>query len=121
MTVGQDISADVLSLISEYGKSVDIIAVTEGDYDPASGVVSGDSETTQTVSAVKMSYNNREIDGTRIQTGDVKYIVAASGTNAINSGDTLTDDIDYTIVSVKSYEVQGEMAAYVLQCRSGGS
>lgn len=120
MSIASDISNDVLSALTEYGRSVTLTVNNEGDYDPATGTVSGDSETDYTVTGLLLGYKDQDIDGSRILANDRKCILAASGMSVVpTSGDILTaSSVDYSVIAVKTYEVNGTDFAYVLQIRN---
>ena len=121
MTLGTDISSDVLTALSEYGKSATLIVHSEGDYDPSTGSVSGDGEDDYSVTVLPLSYRDRDIDGSRILATDKKYILAANGLAVVpKPGDFLQDGTTYTIITPKTYEVAGTVIAYVLQVRNVG-
>lgn len=120
MTIASDITAEVLAQLTKYGRDVTLTVNNEGDYDPSTGTVSGDDTTDYTVKGLLLGYKDRDIDGTRIQANDRKCIISASGLSPVPAtGDILTaSSVSYSVISVKTYEVNGTTFAYVLQIRN---
>lgn len=117
----------VLTAVTEYGRAVTLTQVAEGTYDPTTGTYSGGGETDYAAKGMLLGYNDRDIDGMRILAGDRKCILAASGLGIVPApGDKITPSGDtgdaslttYSVISVKTYELQGLPLAYVCQVRT---
>jgi len=129
MSHASEINASVLDALTEYGRSVILTQVVEGTYNAATGLYSGGSTNDLTVKALLLSYRDRDVDGSKIMADDRRCILAASGMTVIpKTGDLITPSGDtddpssgtYSVIRVKTYEVQGTPFAYVLQIRNVG-
>lgn len=109
---------DILALLADLGESLTLVSVTAGAYNTATSSV---TETTAnyTFTGAVTSYNSREIDGTLIQSGDRKVIVAASGLAVVPKISDKVTGIGDTVrvVNVRTLRESGETVAYVLQVR----
>lgn len=112
-----EIGLIAVDLISEFGKALTLIRVTEGAYDRATGT-SMPSEASETVNGVLEDYKPYELANGLAVTGDKKITVAASGLiiPALTDGITI-DAVRYSIVTVGTI-YSGELPAlYILQGR----
>lgn len=119
MAFYDEMAATALALLSEFGQPVTIARTTPGGYDPATGGVTAPITTSQAGSAVVREYARQHIDGTLIQAGDKRVIVAASGlTFAPAPGDSVTASGDVLqVVSVIERNPAGTALVYELQGR----
>lgn len=107
-----------LELLGEFGQGVTIARTTSGGYDPATGGVTAPTAS-QSGSAVVREYARQHVDGTLIQSGDKRVILAASGlTFAPAPGDSVTAGGDVLqVVSVIERNPAGTPLVYELQGR----
>ena len=105
-------------LLDKYGKSITHTIVTEGTYDPITGLVSGGSTTIGVPHALIEDYPGSAYASGLVEMNDKKLTIAAKGNNEPKPNDRFTIGLDtYTVVS-SSIVWSGEMAAlYVSQVR----
>lgn len=106
-------------ILDRLGKSMDLAVKDEGTYN-ANGSVTGQTESTQTVTASPpIEYTSRLIDGDVIKLGDVQVFVAALGltlTPAEKMKVTF-DGEDWRAVTVKKIYSGDLIALWELQLR----
>lgn len=118
MTIHTKAAATAVRLLAKYGQVVTLTHSAPGTYDPATGSVAN-TLTTQTAVAVELDYSEREIDGTLVQRGDKKLLLAASGLTVPTVDDTVTvRSVVYTIKSVNTVAPGGVDIVYELQGRA---
>ena len=122
MSLGSDISSEVLSVLSVYGRGMTLGVVDEGEYSDDDATVSGGGVTPYDFTGLMMTYDDRDIDGTRIRADDRRCIIAASGLAVTpDIGDRVTAGPNtYVIVYVRTYELSGVNLCYVAQVRTIG-
>ena len=98
--------------------------ITEGSYVEATNVYTAGSETRKTIKVSPPEpYKRNEVDGSRIQGGDLRTIVSAADfpTSEPKVGDRIEIGSDvYTIVDVNPLSGSGEIIAYWPQLRKAG-
>ena len=117
MLFGDDMTLDATfrplahNLIAKYGKNVTFTKTTAGTFDPVTGTTIGSTSTDTVVKiAPPAAVDVAEVNGTSIQTGDLKVSVAALDyTPDINQTVTI-DGATYDVVSV-SPVYSGELVA----------
>lgn len=112
-----------LRLLRQFGQSVTIRRVTGGSVDPVTGTIVAGTTTDTTATAVLQDYSLQEsgaanMQQTLIQTGDKKFIIAASGISA----PLLTDKIiaagkTWNIINIKETNPEGTPLVYEIQGR----
>jgi len=124
LSQSSEITAVVLSALTEYGQAITVTDVDEGTFDYTTGLYTGDGTTDYSGFGLFLKYSDDEVDGTRIKSVDRKCIIAASGLGYIPvPGDIITDAaaVDYVIrgdeLGVKTYEINGTTFAYVCPVR----
>ncbi len=117
MTDWGGIAGEVDAGLSEVGTPATLIqpgASTGPEYDPTPGTP---VETTGT--AVISKFRRSEIDGTLIQTGDLKILLTAQGMPKPSTVDRLRiDGVEYAIVNVESVQPGAVPVLYTLQVRT---
>lgn len=124
MAIDYDEIADgALEAIEEAGQAVTLnIPGSGGGYVPGVGVVPANPATTAQGIGVLLDYTQREIDGTVIQHGDQKLLLApqiaatpstAHAVTAMHLGVSKT----FTVKSVGAVAPAGVPALYILQLR----
>lgn len=88
-------------IIAEFGQLVTIKQVAQGEYDPATSLIT--NTTTNIVSkGVIFDYGEKDINGTTILKGDKKLYVTANGVTNITTNDTV-------IVGTQEYHITDVM------------
>jgi len=72
-------AASALRLIKKYGMTMTVRRVTKGEYNSEAGERAADVVLSLDGKGIIEEYETKEIDGTLIQAGDRKIILAASG------------------------------------------
>lgn len=67
------------NLLEKFGQSVNLVKTVPGTFDPTTGTSSGDTTTTNSVSAVFVGINAKWKDKFAIEQGDSVALVAADG------------------------------------------
>ena len=113
------------SVVRKFGKQGTIEYVATGGYNPSTGVASQSSAKTAVVRGALTEYAEREIDGTVVKRGDLKWSVHAldvdepNVNDVVDFGEETTDGnrIRYTIIGVKRVHSGDESALHILQLR----
>lgn len=107
-----------LVLLQDKGMTMTLNQRTPGTYSATTGTTTV-TETTYTVTGAQFHFPANMIDGSMIQRGDRRVIVAARGmTVEPDAGDVLTIAGTRTnVVAVKAINPGGTTIAYVLQVR----
>lgn len=105
-------------MIAEFGKIVTFTKTTPGTYDPVSGTTTGSTTTNTSIKVTPPSaFDIKEVNGTSIQTGDVKVSTAAvDHVPDINQSVTF-DGNTYNIISVSPVYSGDLVAKYDCQLR----
>lgn len=124
MATGAHMQRDVVALLREHGYDLTFRRPNNGGtYNPATGAITGGSNADETVRAVFVSYNAGDIDGTLVQRGDRKAIIAATYSGAAltkipQMDDELRGEGDaMRIVSVQTIKSGASILAYLCQAR----
>lgn len=124
MATGAQMQRDVVALLREHGYDLTFRRPSNGgSYNPATGAVSGGSNADETARVVFLNYTSRDIDGTLVQRGDRKAVMAATfnGT-ALSKTPQIDDELRgegdaVRIVSVQTIKSGSSILAYVCQAR----
>ncbi len=118
------LAAEMLAPRSRGGNGLEmsLIRITTGEYDPETGT---GADTTEQFdgSGFRESYNQKDIDGTRIKQGDVKILISPillDGTDMPlpASQDKLLFDGDlYTVQNVDPWNYAGLAVGFSVQAR----
>jgi hypothetical protein len=107
-------------LLRDLGKTYTLKKSGTGNYDPATGQ-SSVTVTTSTFTGKLIAYRNADVDGTAIQRGDRRLLVAASSLSAgvfPETQDVISGDgNDMNVVSVQKIEEGSTVAVYACQVR----
>lgn len=102
-------------LLQLKGQQVTFSRETSSGFNAATGVNTTSTSTFQSYGAA-FDYNSREIDGTIIQIGDIRFLM--EGTTEPKNGDTVTIDSEvYRVMSVKPLSPAGTPVVYEAQLR----
>lgn len=124
MATGAQMQRDVVALLREHGYDLTFRRPSNGgSYNPATGAVSGGSNADETARVVFLNYTSRDIDGTLVQRGDRKALMAATynGT-ALSKTPQIDDELRgegdaVRIVSVQTIKSGSTVLAYICQAR----
>ncbi len=124
MATGAQMQRDVVALLREHGYDLTFRRPSNGgSYNPATGAVSGGSNADETARVVFLNYTSRDIDGTLVQRGDRKAVMAATynGT-ALSKTPQIDDELRgegdvVRIVSVQTIKSGSSILAYICQAR----
>jgi hypothetical protein len=90
MAFYDEMSAVADEILEEFGAPATLTRVTPGGYDPATGGTTPDVTTTWTGTGAKFDYEQKDVDGTNIRTGDQRVYLSTVGIVNPQTGDTLT-------------------------------
>lgn len=113
------IAATALKMVNRFGAAVTITRRTQGAYNSTTSTYAV-TESTEAAMGVVENYKPREIDGTLIQAGDIKLVLAAQGITepSINDKVTLSNGVRYTVKGAPDIVKPGDTAIiYTLQLR----
>lgn len=124
MATGAQLQRDVVALLREHGYDLTFRRpLNGGSYDPATGAISGGANADETARVVFLSYTARDIDGTLVQRGDRKAVMAATYNGAALTkvpqiDDELRGEGDAVrIISVQTIKSGATVVAYICQAR----
>lgn len=111
------LGAVIVDTVNQFGKSVSLIRVSVGTYDPTTSS-NTKTEATSTIKAIVEDFKPYELANGLATVGDKKLTVAASGLVAPNLTDyVMIDAVRYAVVSV-GVNYSGELVAlYILHGR----
>jgi len=101
-------------LINQFGQELTFTSETGTSYDPATGTTTS-TESTYTADVVWLDYNKDEIDGTYVQSGDARLLVA--GTPKINDRVT-RGGVEWRIVDTEELNPGGTFIYTEAQARN---
>lgn len=124
MATGAEMQRDVVALLREHGYNLTFRRPNNGgSYNPATGAITGGSNADETARVVFLSYTARDIDGTLVQRGDRKAVMAATynGT-ALTKTPQIDDELRgegdaVRVVSVQTIKSGASILAYICQVR----
>jgi hypothetical protein len=124
MATGAQMQRDVVALLREHGYDLTFRRPGNGgSYNPATGAISGGSNADETARVVFLNYTSRDIDGTLVQRGDRKAVMAATynGT-ALSKTPQIDDELRgegdaVRILSVQTIKSGATILAYICQAR----
>lgn len=106
------------ALISAKGRNVVLRSRSATSYDPTTST-SGGSLTDTSLMAVVSNYPVRNIDGTRVQQGDLKVMMVSSIAPKVGDG-LLIDGVEHDVLGVRELNPGGIVLTYTVQVRQGG-
>jgi len=114
-----ELAQAAVDLLNELGQLVLLTrAGTGGGYDPDAGIVEEGGEEVWSASGVEFAYSQREVDGSLIQSGDRRVLIAPDLGTMPQSGDVVTLGI-YRLEVVESRPLQpaGVVVLHEVQAR----
>lgn len=112
------LAQDALDLLSDMGETLTLKKVSTGSYDPSTGSAT-ETTTDYSVTGTFINYKQGHIDGSLIQRGDRKALIAAKGLTvdpAIDDKITGVDD-SVRVVAVQKIREGGSTVAFFCQVR----
>jgi len=110
-----------LQILRDLGKSYTLKKNATGNYDPATGLAAI-TVTSSTFTGKLLAFRNADVDGTNIQRGDRRLIIAASslGSGIVPETEDVVsgDGNDMNIISVQKVEEAGTIVIYSCQVRT---
>lgn len=124
MPTGAEMQRDVVALLREHGYNLTFRRPNNGgSYNAATGAITGGTNADEMARVVFLSYTARDIDGTLVQRGDRKAVMAATynGT-ALTKTPQIDDELRgegdaVRIVSVQTIKSGASILAYICQAR----
>lgn len=111
-------AATAKRLLTRFGQVVTVKRVTPGGYDPATGATTADVTNGYSCAGAVMNYASRDIDGTLVQRGDVRVLIAPDVADAPKTGDTLAAaGRTLTVIRVDTLAPTGTAVLYDVQAR----
>ena len=113
-------AATAKRLLTRFGQVVTVKRVTPGGYDPATGATTADVTNGYSCSGAVMNYASRDIDGTLVQRGDVRVLLAPpDAAFEPKPGDTVTlaDATVLTVINAQATKPAGSPVLYEVQAR----
>lgn len=111
-----DLSNTAAGLLSLKGQLLTFSRETTGSYDPKSGETQS-SASTYTGNGGVFNYKSNQVDGTVIQSGDLRVILEATTTAPKLSDKVTIDGGTYKIVNIETVSPAGVPVIYKLQLR----
>lgn len=124
MASGAQMQRDVVALLQEHGYDLTFRRPNNGgSYNAATGAITGGSNADETARVVFLNYISRDIDGTLVQRGDRKAVMAATynGT-ALSKTPQIDDELRgegdaVRVVSVQTIKSGASILAFICQVR----
>lgn len=110
--------ADTASkLLKQFGEPIQFSYISGGSYDPATGGITGGSTVMLDGSGYPSGYNNSELAGSVIQSGDVRLICEKLTERPVEGWTCTVDDQDYRVEAVQPIRRSGADIIYICQLR----
>lgn len=125
MAIGAQMQQDVVALLRDHGYNLTFRRPNSGgSYSTATGTITGGANSDETVRGIFLNYTASDTDGTLVQRGDRRAVIAATynGT-AISKIPQIDDELRgeaeaVRIVSIQTIKSGSSVLAYVCQARS---
>lgn len=110
---------DVKGTFGPYGRAITLRQITAGPYDNTSGETGASTTTDFTGVGRVGSYNDRLVDGTRIQAKDrmVTFVPDDLMVKPIEGNQIVAGTDVYSLITTKTRELQGELICFTFQAR----
>ena len=106
----------VVRLLEKRGSDLSFTRQVGGSYNAQTGTVTGGTPTTIPFRGVFINYDDRNIDGTLVQTGDRRLLVSATSIGSPPAqGDVVSG---HRVVNVRAIAPKGVAIAYTCQVRA---
>lgn len=103
-------------LLTNYGQALTIVRDNVGAFDPATGTVTDNVDTSYTGVGHPSNYDASQIDGTIVQQDDIRLFFYSTTEPLVNDIFTI-DAVAYTAQSVRKLKAQGDNILYIVQLR----
>lgn len=124
MTTGTMLRSDVARLMRQHGQDITFRRIVQGLYNPSTGTTGTATNSDETARIAFVSYLAREIDGTNVQRGDRKAIMAMVNTSgtALSKTPQINDQLigegdTVSVVDVRTVKSGSTVVAYICQVR----
>lgn len=120
MTFNYDrVANTALRQIIKFGGKFTVTRRITGTYNPATSTATITESSQSDISGVFNNYEEADIDGTLIKSGDTQLLIPAVGVTRPENEDTVTDasSTKYTIKKVTPIQPNGLPVLYILQVR----
>lgn len=104
-------------MLDSKGQSVSFSREVGGTFDPVLGSQSGATTTAWTAKAVALSYRNAEIDGTLVQSGDVRLVAEYTTTEPQPNDICTVDSVVYRVIKNEPLSPAGTTVINTVQLR----
>jgi hypothetical protein len=114
-----ELAQAAVDLLNELGQLVLVSrAGAGGGYDPDSGFVDEEAVQVWSANGVEFQYNQREVDGSLIQSGDRRVLIAPSLGTTPQSGDVVTlGQTRLEVVESRPLQPAGVVVLHEVQAR----
>lgn len=112
-----EMAAIALELLTEFGEAVTFTRTSRAAYDPSTSTAASSGTSVFTGYGFPEEYLNRDIDGDRIQAGDIRIYVNSVSTEPAPADVLTMNSTDYRVVRVRPYRTTGAPVLYELQVR----
>ena len=111
MTLDVRARKTALALIDKFGKSISLVSVVDGIYDPLTGDISPPVQKVVIIRGLIEATVYFDVSRGMVVSNDKKVAIAAKGIDAPKIADRLTiDSVNYSVISVNAV-YSGELAA----------
>jgi hypothetical protein len=116
-------SYDLIRLVKEHGQVLTLRKASAGTYDPATGTITGSTNTDTTFKGYPYNYVLDQIDGTIIKSGDLRLVVPPYDTSNVAMSEPESSDLilglgdTVQVVSVQTVYSAGTIMCYLCQVR----
>lgn len=113
-----EMAAIAHELLTEFGGPVSLRRTVPGAYDPATGTTTADVTTTWPGTGARFDYEQKDIDGTRVRSGDQRVYLSVVGVVEPLTGDkVLIGSAELTVVASRPLKPASTAVLYDVQVR----
>lgn len=110
-------AATAARLLARFGGPVTLTRIAPGTYDPTTGTTAADTTTTSTGSGARFGYEQREIDGTKIRTGDQRAYLSTAVFQPRTDDRVAFSDGTFLVVTARVLKPGAVAVLYEMQLR----
>jgi len=104
-------------LLKSKGQLVTITISVDASFDHVLGIDTPAADVTFTAYGAAFDYKKRDIDGTLIKAGDIRFLMEAKETEPAIGGNIVIDSVTYRIIDLTPTSPAGVVVMYELQLR----